>query len=687
MKRLNDHNKDNHQDTKTRSFFSESFSWCLRAFVVFFSFSVFAQPSQFTFEKQGRFIAPEQFFSLSSTHREADAYEGPQPFDMLSYKLDINLAMTNNALQGKSLMTMKLKRNVDSLVLNSVGLSLDTVRVDGILKIARIDTTTETFTINLNGRRNAGDTLRIEIAYRRTQGYRRPSSRQGYYFFRDTIGLPSNLGYTFSEPSDARFWMPCYDEPWEKATAEMNLTIPTGYIAASNGKLLGTTNNGNGTVTWRWQQNQPITTYLMCMTVSRFSVSTIPYIKSSGDTIPLQYYAWNAPPFVDSAWTAAFLPTVRQMVTAYSNLFGEYPFDKYGMTAIVPFGYLGMEHQTLTTMNRYYATDQRVVSHELSHQWWGDNVTCGTWADIWLNESFATYSEALWREHLGGMDSLKKYMRDTLSGFQWGSWQGAIYDPVGQGFNLFDQVVYTKGGWVLHTLRGVVGDSTFFRILRAYRNKYQGKSAVTAELKVVADSVVGSDMGWFFNQWIYGKGWPKYASRFTWAADTISLTIQQQQEATSPTYRMPMRVRAYYGANRRDYVVQDSLRAQVFRLPLTSQPDSVVLDPDGWILKQIVAPTSVGEEESEPAEFRLYQNYPNPFNPQTTLSFVIGHLSLATLKIYDVLGKEVATLLNEVKQPGEYALQFDASSISSGVYYYQLRAGSFVQTKKMILLR
>ena len=394
------------------------------------------------------------------------------------------------------------------------------------------------------------------------------------------------------------------------------------------------------------------------------------------------------------------------MVSAYSGLFGEYPFDKYGMTTIVPFGYLGMEHQTITTMNRYYATSHWVVSHELAHQWFGDNVTCGTWADIWLNESFATYCEALWREHLYGFDSLKAYMRDTLSQFQFVSWQGAIYDPVGQGFDLFTRSVYSKGGWVLHTLRGVVGDSVFFNALRVYQKQYAGKSAITSELQAIVDSVSGSDMSWFFNQWIYGSGWPEYATRFMWNADTLSYTIQQNQDAAWSTFRMPIRVRAYYGTSHRDYLIQDSLRLQTFKLPLATQPDSVVLDPDGWILKQIVSFTDVVEGQGQPSAFRLDQNYPNPFNPTTTIRYSLALFSplprgegmgvrvRVTLKLFDVLGREVATLLNETKPAGEYRVEFDGASLSSGVYYYRLTArptshggDSYTATRKMLLLR
>jgi hypothetical protein len=133
--------------------------------------------------------------------------------------------------------------------------------------------------------------------------------------------------------------------------------------------------------------------------------------------------------------------------------------------------------------------------------------------------------------------------------------------------------------------------------------------------------------------------------------------------------------------------VQDSLRVQTFRLPLSVQPDSVVLDPDGWILKQIVPITEVQEREVLPSGFALSQNYPNPFNPSTTIRFSVGTNSHTSLQMFDLLGREVATLVNENKSPGTYHVQFDGSSLSSGIYVYRLTAGGFVETKKMILLR
>jgi aminopeptidase N len=632
--------------------------------------------------------APATFPSGDGKHRipatvPRPLYEGSQPFDIISYTLDIRLAMTSDALSGMCIMTLRLKRFVDSLTLNAAGLTFDSLRVDGVLRSYTMSHSLEQFTVRLGTLRNAGDTLHIAIGYHRTPGYPRLSARQGYYFFRDTIGIPSNLGYTFSEPSDARLWFPCYDEPWEKAAASMNITVPSGYCAASNGALLGTTDNGDGTVTWHWRESHQIATYLMCMTVSRFSISSLPFVRAPLDTVPLQYFTWPA----DSAGAASFLPTLHSMIQEFSRCFGGYPFDKYGMTSIVPFVYLGMEHQTLTTMNRYVQTDQMVVSHELAHQWWGDLVTCGTWSDIWLNEGFATYAEALWRESQGGFPALKGYMCDTLSRFQYASWQGAIYDPLGQGFNLFDQVVYSKAGWVLHTLRGVLGDSLFFRSLLAYRERYAGKSAVTAEFAGIVDSVCGTSLAWFFDQYIYGRGWPLYALRSGWSADTLQVTLYQMQSTSWPTFRMPITIRAYHGGDSTSFVVRDSMRAQTFRLPLSQHPDSVVLDPDGWILNQMASPPDFVDGEERPLAFELGQNYPNPFNPSTTVEFQVPVKSHVTLTLYDVLGRLVRTVVDETREAGLHTVVLDGRSLASGVYLYRLSAGQTVAVRKMIVVK
>jgi aminopeptidase N len=642
------------------------------------------------FEKEGMGMGPGVDAAAGLLRPETALSEALQSFDVLRYDLDLRLAMSDENLEGRMGITVLLRSDVDSIMLNEALLTLDTVRVDGVVRGYAVDTLSETFTIDLGGTRNEGDTLRIQIDYRRDPAVTRPSSRQGYYFFDQSLGIPSNLGYTMAEPSDARFWMPCVDEPWEKATAEISVTVPDGYDVASNGVLIGSVENGDGTVTWHWREENQIAAYLMAVTVSEWTVSTLPYAPAGRDTIPLQYYVWEE----DSVECAAYLPTVAQMMVALEELFGPYPFEKYGMTAVIPFTYLGMEHQSITTMNRSVKTSERIVVHELGHQWWGDLVTCGTWKDIWLNESFATYSEALWQEWLGGPEALQDYMV-SLEGFNRGSWEGSIYDPVGQGFNLFDSIVYTKGAWVLHTLRGVIGDSLFFQVLDAYRDRYAGSSVVTAGFQSVVDSVTGRDMNWFFDQWIFAPGWPRYAHTFHWANDTLFLTIYQLQDAAWPTYRMPLQVLVEGQSSDTLFTVGDSLRTQTFAIPLEFSPLSVTLDPDLWVLKQEASPPVSVDGDRVPLAFRLEQNFPNPFNPATRIRYSLPEGQHVVLRVFDLLGREVSTLVDQPQSPGEYMVEFDATDLAAGIYIYRIvtrptngEAGTgHEESAKMLLLR
>lgn len=618
--------------------------------------------------------------------------------DVLHYTIEVALDMENGALGGRVTMTARVTMPTDHIVMNAVGLTIDAAAVNGEACSTSLDSLQETLTLHSPGAGyGAGDTVRVAIDYRRLPGLRRPGGRWGYYFFLDTLGLPANLGYTMAEPSDARFWMPCVDTPADKATAEIIVTVPAGYVAASNGRLLEATAGSGNTTVWHWKESHPIAPYLVSVTASRFTVSTLPFVRAAGDTVPVQYYVWPA----DSVECAAYLPAVCAMMGGLSALFGPYPFDKYGMTAVVPFGYGGMEHQTITTMNRYLKTDEKVVVHELAHQWWGDLVTCETWKDVWLNESFATYAEALWEERKGGRSALRHYMHDALEHFFYGSWQGGPYDPEGQGFNLFDDVVYSKGAWILHTLRGVVGDTAFFRILDRYRGLYAGSTATTEDLRAVTDTVAGRSMKWFFDEWVYGGGWPVYSSSFTWSADTLSLRLSQEQPPSWPTFTVPLQVRAKSATEDTVFTITPGGRVHVAKVYLSFAPTSLILDPDSLVLKQIVTAAGVVGSPDVPADFWLGQNFPNPFNPTTVIRYQVPGVrggesgpgtpepgsGRARLRVYDMLGREVATLVDEPMVAGHYSVTFDGSGLSSGMYFVRFQAGGKQAVKSMMLIR
>ena len=615
------------------------------------------------------------------------------PFRVVRYALDLTLGMVDESFAGHNAITLVTNVASDSISLNQLKLAIDSVNAGGMPQSFQTNDQLETLTIRLSTGHPTGDTISLDIYYHRLPGIPRSTLRLGYFYFHDTIpGLPANLGYTMSEPSDARCWMPCLDEPDMKATAAISVTVPSGYVAASNGRFLGVTDNGNGTSTWRWREDHQIATYLMCATVSQFAVPRLSYARASGDTIPLEYFVWQR----DSVATASFLPTVSHMITNLSALFGPYPWDKYGMSSVSPFPYGGMEHQTITTLNEAVQADTEVVVHELAHQWWGDLVTCASWPDVWLNEGFATYSQALWHESVGGPQALQASMlsmQDTNSG----SWTGAVYDPVSQGYDLFSEVVYSKAAWALHALRGVLGDSAFFHSLRRWRDLYAQSSGTTSEFEAAVESVTLSNMHWFFDEWIYGKGWPVYSFASTWSGGVLTARLVQQQNG--PKFIMPVRIRAYFHGTDTTFVAWDSLQTQDLRFLLAARPDSVVFDPDHWIFHQQGVPVNPPPPPAVPIQFSLQQNYPNPFNLTTEIVYDVpgnaadpAAASYVTLTVYDAIGRRVATLFDGVQGPSEYRVRFGNARLASGIYFYRLRvqpSGGGIQSavRKMVLAK
>ncbi len=653
---------------------------------------------------QGKYIwgkiAKAVTFSSNSLRGTENKMASIKPFDVVHYRLDARLAMINASFEGTMNIKVLITNATDSLLLHSVGLNFTSLTVNEIPASYSMFPTIETFSVRLPRVFTAGETLRVNINYIRDLNFPRPIyNKQGYYWFaKDTANkIEENIGYTMSEPIDARMWMPCYDDPSDKATCEINATVPIGYDAGSNGLLVGVTNNPDSTVTFRWREDLPITTYLMVISASKYSKFSQYYrrITNPSDSIEIINYMWK----MDSAgttWNArqAF-SKVPRMMEVFSTIFGEYPFAKYGHAVAYPFYYGGMEHQTLTTVHRgwlsvgAYPFYDDWIAHELAHQWWGNLVTCKTWPDIWLNEGFATYSEILWREFNFGIQSRNELLK-RYTMFADASWKFAIYDPQSQGIPLFTWNVYSKAAWVLHMLRYLVGDTAFFNILNNYRDTYNHSSATTQDLINIVNSTTGVNYNWFFNQWIYGKGWVKYAYQTSWNSgnNKFTVTIQQQQDANWPTYKMPVEIKFFWQWNDSTVTVWDSLRLQSFDFTLTSQPDSIQIDPNNKILKQIDPIfTSVLDDESQIDGFKLFQNYPNPFNPATNFQFSITDNQLTSLIVYNILGQEVATVISEVMQPGIYTISWDASGLPSGVYYYKIINRNFTETKKMILLR
>jgi aminopeptidase N len=472
------------------------------------------------------------------------------------------------------------------------------------------------------------------------------------FAFMSHDGTPG--AFTVSEPASASSWWPCKDVPNDKLTALVTLNVPDTLYAGSNGRLVADeTLDGRRTMTWR--EEWPVAPYLIGIAVTRYAPFGQIYTADDGRTLPLLFLPYpEHRALAEESWGR-----VRGMLAAFEGRFGPYPFpgEKYGM-AEFPWGG-AMENQTLTSYGEYLVdgTDQNdwEVAHELAHSWWGNKVTLDSWEHIWLNEGFARYSEALWFESQAGIEGY----RDWIRGMWRPDFPGAIVPPE----SMFNPTVYLKGAWVLHMLRGVLGDSVFFEAIRAYGERFAYANATTEDLITIFEQQAGRDLRWFFDPWVYGSGRPAYLTTWTTepapdepihdrsdqdarpasppqspGAALLDLTIEQIQ--AEPPYRMPVQIEIRDPQGNYRLTVEDSLRVQEFRLPVRMPPHRVLLDPDDWILKATVGGSDVSGS-SVPA--RIGAPSPCPGAPPFRIPLPAGAPG-GWIEVLDVVGRRVVGL-------------------------------------------
>ncbi len=538
-------------------------------------------------------------------------------------------------------------------------------------------------TINLDRTYYKNEIIDLIIYFKRTQ-----TDNIGFYYYPKSSQTLENLAYTMTEPSDARYWFPCYDDPLDKSdSSRLRIIVPGGFTATGNGLLENFTTTGDSAI-FVWFEKYPITTYLIAITASKYSKFTQYYTSKYPpfETIEIQHYQWQS----DSSRSVFVARNLGLMMECFETFYGKYPFEKYGHSYISPFSFGGMEHQTISTLHRNWLSSdaQSGIAHELAHQWWGDMVTCETWKDIWLNEGFATFSEDLYKEYtqgktayFSGMNSKANYYYNYNPGY-------AIYNPP----YIFNAAIsYYKGALVLNMLRYVLGDSLFFQSLTNYRNQFLYSTATTNDFKHIVSQTAGEDFSYFFNQWVYQPDHPNYV--YNWNVEQSQNTyrlnfILKQRQTHYSVYKMPFELKIQFVSGDTTIKIWNTSREQSYQFEFTQQPIDVVVDPQNYILKQITRDQSLDvSSEADLIHYKLYQNYPNPFNGQTTIKFSIPSKNLVTLKIYNLLGKELKTLINKELDKGIYSETVDASDLPSGVYFYELTAGEFKSIKKFVLMK
>ena len=614
-------------------------------------------------------------------------------FDVLNYTLSVDLyncflSPYPGSYSATNTMTFKADSVLSAIQLNAVNTSLtiDSVTLAG----KSFAHSGDILTITLASTLQPGDTASVRIYYRHNN-----VADHAFY-------ASAGMAFTDCEPEGARKWFPCWDRPSDKATLDLTAKVPATVKLGSNGRLADSTKNAD-TIYYRWISRDPIATYLMVMTGKVGYNLDKEYwrtLSNPNDSIPVLFY-WNAGESV--AALDDIETKILPMATHYSALFGEYPFEKIGLATIAPgagFIWGGMENQTLISLEPG-AWDEDLVSHEFAHHWFGDMISPGTWADVWLNEAFATYCEALWDEYTSGAASYKNTILDDANEYLvenpgWAIYnqQWAVTTPdVNTMFNY--AITYCKGACVLHMLRYVLGDSVFFASIKAYATdsaNFRLKNVVTDDFIQKMSDASGQDLHWFLDEWLKEPNHPIYQN--TYSIDSVArkvmVNVNQMQE-NAPAFSMPVELKFSFSDGSDSTIrVMNTAYNQQFTFTFAKSPTAVLFDPNNNIvLKQGGAFTSVRPQGGNvhPLVYQLDQNYPNPFNPATRINFAVAKTTLVTLKIYDILGKEIAVLTNATMNPGEYSISWDAASMPSGVYFYRLQAGEFVQTKKLILLK
>jgi len=507
-------------------------------------------------------------------------------FDVLHYRFDWTFDFVSQSLQGKAIIKARslidtldsiLLHLDESMVINQISQNLNPV------SFIHADNLLEVF---LDKDYPSGDEFEVQITY-----YGSPLGGLNFSHHED-----QPIIWSLDEPTMARNWMPCYDLPDDKATAELHITVPDNMIAASNGILIDVIDNSDSTKTFVWREAYPISTYLLSVAATNYE-TFFDHYSSGTKSMDVHYYAY---PERLALAQEDFSVTVP-MIEFYSQTFGEYPFleEKYGM-AMIP-ERTSMEHQTCTSLAAELVKGTHeydwLIAHELAHQWWGDLITPYDWADIWLNEGFATYSDALWHEHIYGFGGLK-YRMDRFKVIYFLYHEGPdhpIYDPP-EG-HLFCEEEYEKAAWVLHMLRFIVGDDDFFNILGRYAQDFAYSNATTEDFRNVCEMIYGADLGWFFDQWIYGAGYPSY--EFGWGysgGNKVRVAINQNQESSLP-FKMPIELEFVFSSGSEKRIVWVDQERNKFDFTFTERPLDVLFDPDAWIFCTVENFTKKGKIE------------------------------------------------------------------------------------------
>ncbi len=520
--------------------------------------------------------------------------------DLVDTKLDVKFDYDKAYMYGKEWVTLHPHfYATDSLSLDAKGMNINEVSLvkDGKRTPLHYDYDSSILFITLDKTYKEDEKYTIYIDYvskpneYRSAGSAAITDDKGLYFINpkgEDKDKPTQI-WTQGETESNSVWFPTIDKPNQKTTEEITMTVPDKYVTLSNGLLINQKKNADGTRADTWKLDMPNAPYLFFMGVGDYAI-----VKDTYKGKEVNYY-------VEKEYAPVarkiFGLTPEMMKFFSERLNYEYPWPKYDQitgrdyvsgamentTATLHTDALQQNARELTDGNKY----EDYVSHELFHHWFGDLVTCESWSNITMNESFADYSEYLWREYKYGKDNADEYnykaMGEYLNSGDDDKDLVRFYyrdkeDP-------FDAVSYQKGGRILNMLRHYLGDDAFFKGLNLYLATNKFGTGEAQQLRLALEQVSGRDLNWFFNEWYYGSGQPDLdiSYQYNAATQTEKVFINQKQEINK-IFSMPLAIDVYQGADKKRYDVWINNRNDTFSFPVKSRPDLINVDADKTLL-------------------------------------------------------------------------------------------------------
>lgn len=522
--------------------------------------------------------------------------ERTRSYDALHYLIRLRLDIDLKSFEGATtIIATSLREGLETFVLDAEEFKVTSV-IDAEGRKLSFEQTETELNVHLPRPYNSGE----EIVF--TCYYHGKNPKKGLIFVTESGETP-RMVYSDSWPDHVHHWFPCYDYPNDKVTNEIIATVERGLKVAANGRLIGVFEDpAAGTTTYHWSQDQPHSTYLIFLAAAPYAV-----VRDSYRTLPVNYWVYPG----DESRVKPTYGQTPKMIEFFNKTFGyEYPWRKYDQISVPSGG--GAESTSATAMTHRIMVDEKavsdfpaigIVSHELAHQWWGDLVTLRSWAHAWINEGFATYSDHLYHRFEMGdeegtlnlQQKLQAYLREARTRYI----RPIVTDRYERPEDLFDAHSYQKGALVLHMLRSLVGDKSFFAIIRNFLHRFAFDVVDTADFIRTVKATTGQNLDWFFEQWLFKPGHPVFEVSSQWdpASRTVRLLVKQVQDFSRgiPVFRVPVSIKLVTASRTEIQRIWVEKQEQTFELPLAEKPLLVRFDQDNALIKEISFPKERAE--------------------------------------------------------------------------------------------